>query len=149
MESDYLPKTKIELENWMKENCFHFDTYSINGNSIYEGWGIEHTDGQFIWYFTERGLQKNLESFKSEAEIVEYAFNEIKSDQTARTHIIGFSADRNKIINLKNELDQMNIEFIQDTIAYYGLKEPPVYRVFVVGCDIRKTEHLKEKYCTD
>ena len=27
-----IPETEIELENWMKENCYNFNSYSINGN---------------------------------------------------------------------------------------------------------------------
>lgn len=142
------PKTIPELEHWMKEHCFNFNSYSINGNPIYEGLGIDHTDGVFIWYYTERGQKQVVETFNTEAEITAYAFNQIKSDKWATTHCIGFSADIGKITDLKNKLDQMNIEYFEDQIPYYG-PERPVYRVFVLGCDILKTEHLKKKYRTE
>jgi hypothetical protein len=148
MDSDYLPKTEIELENWMKENCFNFTSYSINGNSIYEGYGIDKSGGLYIWYYTERGQKDNLKYFKSEPEIVEYAFNEIKSDKWAKTHCIGFSTNLGKINDLKIELQKMETEFFEDKIPYYGL-DRPVYRIFVLGCDIQKTEHLKVKYWTE
>jgi hypothetical protein len=148
MDSVYIPKTEIELENWMKENCFNFNSYSINGSSIYEGFGIDKSGGLYIWYYTERGQKDNLKYFQSEVEIVGYAFNQIKSDKWAKTHCIGFSEDVDKITDLKSELQKMRIEFFEDKIPYYGL-ERPVYRVFVLGCDIQKTEHLKEKYCTE
>ena len=35
-----IPKTEKELEEWMKANCANFNSYSINGNVIYEGFGI-------------------------------------------------------------------------------------------------------------
>ena len=81
MDSNYLPKTEIELENWMSENCFNFNSYSINGNSIYEGFGIDKSGELYIWYYTERGQKNNLKYFKTENEIIVYAFNQIKSDK--------------------------------------------------------------------
>lgn len=146
-ETDF-PKTVSELGHWMKEHCYNFESYSINGNSIYEGFGIENSGNMFIWYYTERGQQQNLKYFGLETEIVQYAYNEIKSDQWARTHLIGFSSDLSKIIQLKKELDNINIQYIYDEIPYYG-NGKPAHRVFVLGCDIRKTIHLKKKYFTE
>lgn len=148
MDNSHFPKTEIELENWMKQNCCNFDGYSINGNAIYEGFGIDKSGGLFIWYYTERGQKNNLKYFQTENEIVEYAFNQIKSDKWAKTHCIGFSADLNKANELKSELEKMNIGFFEDKIPYYG-KDKSVYRIFVLGCDIQKTEYLKRKYWTE
>lgn len=148
MDSNYLPKTETELENWMKENCFNFNSYSINRNDIYEGYGIDNSGGLYIWYYTERGQKDNLKYFNSEPEVIEYAFNQIKSDKWAKTHCIGFSTDLNKINELKSELQKMKTEFFEDKIPYYG-QDRPVYRLFVLGCDIKTTEYLKEKYWTE
>lgn len=139
------PKTVTELEHWMKEHCYNFESYSINGNSIYEGFGIEKSGNIFVWYYTERGQQQNLEYFGSETEIVQYAYNVIKNDQWARAHLIGFSNDLSKIVQLKKELDAINIQYIYDEIPYYG-NGKPAYRVFVLGCDIKKAIHLKKNY---
>lgn len=81
MESNYLPTTKKELETWIKEHCYNFNGYSINGNAIFEGYGIDNTEGIFNWYFTKRGQITNLQSFQSENEIVAYAYNLIKADK--------------------------------------------------------------------
>ncbi len=148
MDNNYLPKTEIELENWMEENCFNFNSYSINENSIEEGFGIDKSEGFYIWYYTERGQKNNLKYFQTEAEIVAYAFNQINLDKWAKTHCIGFSTDYNIINDLKSELQKMKTDFFNDKIPYYGI-DRPVYRVFVLGCDIQKTEHLKEKYWTE
>lgn len=148
MNSEYIPKTEIELENWMKENCFNFNSYSINGNSIYEGFGIDKSNGLYIWYYTECGQKNNLKHFHSEVEIVDYAFNQIRSDKWAKTHCIGFSTNLNKINELKSELQKKEIEFFEDKIPYYGI-ERHVFRVFILGCDILKTEYLKAKYWTE
>lgn len=146
--NNHLPQTIIELENWMRENCFNFNSYSVNGNHVNEGFGIDKWGELFVWYYTERVKRENLEYFKSESEIAAYAFNQIKSDQWAGNHCVGFSSDLNKISELKDELNKIDIDFFEDKIPYYGI-DRPVYRVFVWGCDIRKTEHLKEKYWTE
>ena len=139
------PDTIIKLENWMKENCFNFDSYSINGNSIYEGHGIDKSGRVFIWYHTERGHKNNLKYFQTEKEIVEFAYNEIKSDNWARTHCIGFTTNEKETNELADKLKEMKIEFIQDKIPYYGAHRP-VYRTFVLGCDIDKVSYLKDEY---
>ena len=139
------PKTEIELEKWMKDNCFNFNSYSINGNAIYEGFGIDKIGGQFIWYYTERGQKDNIKYFNNEKELIEYAYNQIKSDKWAKTHCIGFTTDKTKTSELANRLEKLNIEFIKDEIPYYGL-ERPVYRTFVFGCDYLKVSDLRKQY---
>lgn len=139
--NSYLPKTEIELESWMKENCYHFNSYSINGNSIYEGFGIKKSNDLFIWYYTERGQENNIKTFQSENEIVEFAFNQIKADKWARTHCIGFTNDKNKNLEMKRALQKMKIDFFEDEIPYDGI-DGPVYRIFVSGCDIIQTRNI-------
>ncbi|KAA5533552.1 hypothetical protein F0919_13510 [Taibaiella lutea] len=148
MDNSYVPATEKELESWMKENCYNFKSYSINGNSIYEGCGIDNSGGLFIWYYTERGKRTVLKYFPSEPEIVEYAFNQIKADKWAKAHCIGFTTSKAEKQELENILKDANIEFFQDEIPYYGL-ERTVYRTFVLGCNINKTQHLKLKYCKE
>ncbi|MFN0257777.1 hypothetical protein [Pedobacter ureilyticus] len=142
------PTTIIELETWMKTNCFNFNSYAINGNNIDEGFGIENTAGLFVWYYTERGKKDAIKHFHTEQEIVRYAFEQIRADKWAKTHCIGFSANFHKIAELKNELRQMNIDFFGGQIPFYGV-DSPVYRIYVLGCDILKTAHLKEIYMNE
>ncbi len=129
----------------MKENRFNFNSYSINGNEIYEVFGIDKIGGQFIWYYTERGQKDNVKFFDTEKELIEYAYNQIKSDIWVKAHCIGFTTDKNEAIELTNTLKVLSIEFMQDEIPYYG-PERPVYRTFVFGCDWHKVSNLKEKY---
>ena len=144
-----IPDTILKLETWMKENCYNFSSYSINGNSIYEGNGIEQSDGLFTWYYTERGEKKILRSFHSEKEIVEFAYNEVRADRWARTHCIGFTTDPAEINQLTAILTELKIEYINDEIPhFYGLNQP-VYRTFVLGCDVSKTLHLRDQYFKD
>ena len=140
-----IPQTEIELEKWMKERCFNFNGYSVNGNAIFEGCGIDRIGGEFIWYYTERGEKRNLKTFKTEKDLIDYAYEEVKSDKWARTHCIGFTSNKNESLELKNQLGKLGIEFIEDEIPYYGV-ERIVYRTFVLGCDSLKVEDLKRKY---
>lgn len=139
------PKTEQDLAKWMKENCFNFNSYSINGNAIYEGYGIDKVAGQFIWYYTEKGQKEKIKVFDTEEELIEYAYNKIQSDKWAKTHCIGFTTDKNKTSELTKKLEGLKIEFMQDEIPYYGL-ERPVYRTFVFGCDYHKVANLKKEY---
>jgi hypothetical protein len=138
------PDTIIKLEDWMKENCFNFDNYSINGNSIFEGHGIDKIGGRFIWYYTERGEKRNLEHFQTEKEVVEFAYNAVNSDKWAKAYCIGFTTDMIETKELTDRLKELNIEFIEDKIPYYGL-DRPVYRTFILGCDINKSDSLERQ----
>lgn len=140
-----IPKTEKELGNWMKKNCCNFNSYSINGNSIYEGFGIEIIGGLYIWYYTEKGSKSKLKSFQTEPEMIEYAYAQIKSDKWAWTHCIGFTKDRSKSEELCNKLTDMGIEHFKDEIPNYE-KDCSTYRVFVLGCDIKKTKISQTKY---
>jgi len=139
------PGTEDELERWMKENCYNFNNYSINGNFISEGFGIDRSGSLFSWYYTERGEKNILKYFQSESEIAAYAFHQIKSDKWARTHCIGFTTSIDEKSELEAILRNMGIAYFQDTIPYYG-PEQPAYRTFVSGCAITQTIHLKDKY---
>jgi hypothetical protein len=140
-----IPKTERELKNWMQDNCFNFQGYSIGGNSIYEGFGIENSGGLYIWYYTERGQKEHLKYFQTEEEIINYAYNQINSDKWANSHCIGFTENKAKSKALANLLTQLAIQYEEDEIPYYGL-ERPIYRTFVFGCDILKTKELKQEY---
>ena len=61
------------------------------------------------------------------------------------SHCIGFTTSKDEMYELKNILKERSIEYFQDAIPYYG-PERPVYRTFIYGCDIHKTQQLKEKY---
>ena len=106
-----IPETEIELENWMKENCYNFNSYSINGNFIWEGFGIDKNGPLYLWYYTERGQKDTLELFKTEKEIVEFAFNQIKSDKWAKTHCVGCNYDKNITAELISILEKLKIEY--------------------------------------
>lgn len=139
-----IPQTEIELENWMKLNCYNFNGYSINGNFIWEGLGIEKNGTIYHWYYAERGEKNTLEIFRTEKEIVEFAYNQLIADKWAKSHCIGFGFNKNDAVELANILKNMKIEYFQDQIPYYINQS--AYRTFVSGCDIKLTENLKIKF---
>ena len=81
MDHTDVPKTEKEPERWMKDNGYHFNGYSINGNAIDEGFGIDRSGGLLIWYYTERGKKDNQKYFQTENEAVAFAFHQIKVDK--------------------------------------------------------------------
>ena len=143
MDDKFSPKTVVELEKWMKENCFNFNNYSINDNFIHEGYGIDKSGGLYIWYYTERGQKNNLRYFFNENEIVEYAFNEIKSNKWANIHCIGFTPDYNEHKELERILTEMGIYFEHNEHKSWG---QTIFITNIFGRDLNKVLHLKEKY---
>ena len=140
-----IPTIEIELEAWMKSNCFNFEGYSINGNAILEGFGIDKTSGLYSWYYTERGEKKVLRFFNTEAEIVEYAYNQLIDDKWAKSYCVGFTTDKYESQELTGRLQSLGIDFITDEIPYYGPLNP-VFRTFVLGCDYKLVEDLKTAF---
>lgn len=138
-----IPKTQKDLSLWMEENCYNLMGYSIAQNSISEGFGIEKVGEIYIWYYTEYGKKENLKYFKTEEDIVEYAFNQIKTDKWAKANCIGFGNSENESYELAKILDELNIEYFQDKIPF---SNKPIFRTFVFGCHIKKLEFLKSKY---
>lgn len=139
------PKTAVELENWMKANCYNQMSYSINGNLIFEGFGIEKKGEYYVWYYTERGQRNDLKHFSTEEDAIAYAYQQIKDDKWAKSHCIGFTKSKNKSAALANKLSSMGIEYFQDEIPKYGPLSS-VFRTFVFGCSIKQVANLKEKY---
>ncbi len=137
------PETEIELVKWMEDNCYHFDGYSINGNFIYEGFGIEKNGNLYSWYFTERGNRENLKYFSTEKEAVNFAFEQIKTDQTAKTHCIAILKNEDELKSLTSELEKRGVKHRFDKIPYGGKNDIRI-RVFVIGCDIKKVQDLKK-----
>ena len=140
-----IPKSELQLANWMKDNCYNFNSYSIGGNIIYEGYGIEKSGALYIWYHTERGVRTNIDYFQSEEEIIKYAYGKILNDNFANSHCIGFTSNKLKSKELATILTEKNIKFTSDEIPFNG-KGNPTYRTFVFGCDINKVKHLKSIY---
>jgi hypothetical protein len=136
--------TIAELDQWMEANCYN-DGYAIGKRIIYEGYGLEASDGMFAWFYSERGEKRILKTFRTEKEAIQFALHEIKLDKSANRHLVGFLKDRSSETELLRELDVRGIKCWTDKIPFGGLHDPR-YRVFVFGCDIKLVKDLEVRY---
>lgn len=133
-----IPTTIKELKEFLNENCYNGTSYSIDGNIIYEGFGLEKWGELFVWFYLERGNRENIDYFRSEEEAVEYTFNKIIKDKYANSYLIRSTNDINVKNDFLKELNRREIKFWTDKIPLDGI----TYRVFVIGCDINKVGDL-------
>lgn len=134
-------QTVVELEKWLNTHCYSLSSYSINGNIIYEGRGLENNGGLFQWFYTERGHRKVLKHFATESEAVQYALKEIKSDAHANRHLVDLYKSKAEVNTLTNKLEQLSIKYFTDEIPYGGENDYRT-RVFVFDCDITKVPEI-------
>ena len=133
--------TVIKLEKWLKRNCYPMNDYSINGNFIYEGFGLEKSEGVFQWFYTERGDKQIIKYFSSEKEAVIYALKKIKTDEHANRNYIGRYKTDNEVEKILSELKKRGIEYWTDKIPYGGIDDIQT-RIFVIGCGINNAKDL-------
>ncbi|WP_111710232.1 hypothetical protein [Lutibacter citreus] len=134
-------ETELELEKWLKDNCYPMKSYSINGNFIYEGCGIENNGGLYLWYYTERGEKTTLEYFATEKDAVQYALKQIKSDKHSNRNFIGMYKENEEVERIILELKKREVEYWTDKIPYGGINDWKT-RIFVIGCGIKKVTDL-------
>ena len=137
-------QTIIELEKWLKDNCYPLNSYSINGNFISEGYILENNGGLYQWDYTERGERRTIEYFLTEKDAVKYALNKIKSDKHANRNYIGIYKESSEVEKVLSELKNRGVEYWTDNIPYGEL----IYyrtRIFVIGCGIKKVKDLIKK----
>lgn len=146
MEAQNLPQTSKELASWMKARCYNFDRYSIGGNSICEGFGLEKAGSSYLWYYTERGQRTEVVSFTTEQEAVAHAYQQIVADKWATAHYVGLTDNQAEAQELAGRLGSLGIAFWQDELANFYALQRPAYRTFVSGCDINRAEFLKRQF---
>lgn len=135
-----IPNTIKELEQWLKNHCYHnLSYYSISGKSIYEGYSIDVVDGIYEWCFYDRSDREVLKQFKSEKDIVLYAHKEITSNSWTKNNIVGIFKSQ-EVNTILNSIKKRNINYTTDQLPYG--KDDLRTRVFVTGCDINKVSDL-------
>ncbi|WP_204346629.1 hypothetical protein [Psychroserpens algicola] len=117
------------------------NSYSINGNTIYEGRGLENNGGLYQWYYTERGEKSILEYFATEKNAVQYALKAIKADEHANRNYIGMYKSDTEVEQILTELKKRGIEYWTDKIPYGGMNDWRT-RIFVIGCGIKNARDL-------
>ncbi|MEM1339672.1 MAG: hypothetical protein AAGF96_18070 [Bacteroidota bacterium] len=137
-------RTVVELERWLKDNCYVMDRYSINGNAIFEGYGLENNGGLFQWFYTERGNKETLEHFATEKDAVQFALKKIRADEYANRNYIGMYTSDSEVGQLLSELKKRGIAYWTDKIPFGGVDDVRT-RIFVIGCDIKKATDLKQQ----
>lgn len=120
------------------------NSYSINGNFIYEGFILENNGGLISWNYTERGEKNTLKYFLSEKEAAEYALAQIKSDQYANLNYIGMYKDNIELQKILLELEKREIKYRTDKIPFGGLNDVRT-RVYIIGCGIKHVRDLIKK----
>ena len=137
-------QTELELEKWLKDNCYPMNSYSVSGNFIHEGYGLENNGGLYQWYYTERGKRETLKYFVTEKDAVQFALKTIKSDEHSNRNFIGMYRESSEVEKIVSELKNRGIEYWIDKIPYGGLNDWRT-RVFVIGCGIKKVTDLIQK----
>ncbi|SMP28342.1 hypothetical protein SAMN06265375_1221 [Muriicola jejuensis] len=120
------------------------NNYSINGNFIFEGFGLENNGGLFQWFYTERGNRETLKYFVTEKDAVKFALKKIHSDEHAKRNYLGMYKSDSEVEQILMELNKREIEYWTDKILY-GPFEDWRTRIFVIGCGINKALDLKQK----
>lgn len=120
-------------------------SYSINGNAIYEGFGLDNNGGVFQWFYTERGDRQTLKYFVNEKEAVQYALEKIKADQFANKNYIGTYRTEHEVKVIIAKLEKRGVEYWIDRIR---VNEPSntQTRIFAIGCGIKLVTDLIQKY---
>nr|WP_295931452.1 hypothetical protein [uncultured Dyadobacter sp.] len=139
------PQTIEELRQWLEDHCYSDHHYAIGDRFVHEGCGLRQVEEHFIWYYTERGREDILKTFDSEPEAVAYAWQAIKGDPFASSHLVGIAGNAVEEEVIIRELAIRNITFWKDSIPYGGPGDRRT-RIFVRGCDIRKVMDLRAKY---
>ena len=140
-------QTVTDLEQWLKDNCYSMNSYSINGNAIDQGYILENIQGIYEWNYTERGEKQKLQYFSDEKAAVQYALKKIKANKHANRNFIGMYKSDQKVEQILAELRKRGVEFWTDKIHYkYNDWRR---RIFVIGCDIKKvTDLIQERNYT-
>ena len=143
---EQLPETVTELVHWMRSRCCNFESYSVGGNSIYEGCGLEETLDGYVWYYTERGKRSTIAFFITEQDAVTHAYRQIVVDKWATAHYVGLTASQAEAQELAEHLRALGVVFWEDSIANFYALNRPAYRTFVAGCDINRAGFLRQQY---
>ena len=137
-------KTMGELEQYLEENCYNFDSITIGRHYAYEGLVVKNCALGYCLFSSERGHETLLKAFQSEEELVRYTLAELDRDPWSKAHIVAFTLDQKQIQKAESELKWMRIRYKRNDIPYRVGQT--AYRIFVFGRDILRLEQFKQQY---
>ncbi|GFZ30137.1 hypothetical protein CSC2_06630 [Clostridium zeae] len=134
--------TIAELERWLEDEFYNFNLISIGKYHAQEGDVIEVDNDRYLYCYSERGNKSIIKSFKSEKELVSYAYLMFKDNKWSKSHLLAISFNIDKINHIEQELNNLKVEYVRNDSPNHR-NGNTAYRIFVFGKDIKKTEHLK------
>ena len=137
-------KTIQELERYLEENCYNFDSITIGRHYAYEGLVVKNCALGYCLFSSERGHETLLKAFQSEEELVRYTLAELDADPWCKAHIVAFTFDQQQIQKAESELKWMRIRYKRNDIPYRAGQT--AYRIFVYGRDILRLDDFKKQY---
>jgi len=144
LSTDY-PVTIKEFFQWLDDGGFNQFGIHLSENTNPEGYGVRRVGSQLELFYSERGQVYPEKKFNTEKELVGYLAAKLEKSNWARTHCISATENKNTSEVLAKELNKMNIKFDQEELPYSN-DGRMFYRTMVYGTDIKKVEHLKQKY---
>ena len=90
-------KTIQELEQYLEENCYNFDSITIGRHYAYEGLVVKNCALGYCLFSSERGHETLLKAFQTEEELVTYTLSYLDRDPWYKAHIVAFTFDQKQI----------------------------------------------------
>ena len=130
-------KTVDKLVEFMEEECYSFDSFSIGKYRALEGLFLDRDGNGFIYGYEERGHRDIIKHFDNEEAAVSYVLEQISKGEVDDSHLAAFTMDEEEILEAEKKLKEMFIPFIRNDVPGYSLDRKTAYRIFVFGKNIR------------
>ena len=138
-------KTIQELEQYLEENCYNFDSITIGRHYAYEGYVVKSCALGYCLFSSERGRETLLKAFPTEEELVAFTLAKLDRDPWYKAHMVAFTLDQKQIKRAEFKLKLMGIRYKRNDIPGYRSGQT-AYRIFVYGRDILRLEEFKRQY---
>ncbi|MEH2938109.1 hypothetical protein [Lawsonibacter sp. JLR.KK007] len=138
-------KTIQELEQYLEENCYNFDSITIGRHYAYEGYVVKSCALGYCLFSSERGRETLLKAFPTEEELVAYTLAKLDRNPWYKAHMVAFTLDQKQIKRAEFKLKLMGIRYKRNDIPGYRSGQT-AYRIFVYGRDILRLEGFKRQY---
>ena len=138
-------KTIQELEQYLEENCYSFQSITIGRHYAYEGLVVKSCALGYCLFSSERGHETLLKAFPTEEELVTYTLAKLEKNPWYKAHMVAFTFDQKQIKKAEFQLKWMRIRYKRNDIPGYHVGQT-AYRIFVYGRDVLRLEQFKRQY---